>query len=137
TLLLFENHRLPVVVAEAMLRRMTVLEPDAKTGVATLVGSLLDEGTSLHSGPELAETIENVGGSLSASSVGATVKVLAPERSLGLGILFECLTQAAFPEDAFKREQAQQLSAIADAEQRPDTKAQMVYRRLVYGQHPY
>jgi zinc protease len=136
TLLLFENHRLPIVVADAMLRRVHVHEPEEKAGVATLVGNLLDEGTTQHTGPQLAELIENVGGSLSVSAVGGTVKVLAPERELGLRVLFECLSQAIFPQEAFAREKAQQLSAIADAEHQPDAKAYMVYRRLAYGKHP-
>ena len=101
TLLLFENHRLPIVVADAMLRRAHVYEPEEKAGVATLVGNLLDEGTAHHSGRQIAELIENVGGSLSVSSTGGTVKVLSPERDLGLGILFECLSQANFPQNSF------------------------------------
>src|SRR5262249_16228161 len=137
TLLLFENHRLPIVVADAMLRRVNVYEPEAKAGVATLVGNLLDEGTEKHTGQQIAEMIENVGGSLSVGSTGGTVKMLAPERSLGLNVLFECLAQANFPQDAFARERAQQLSAIADAEHQPEAKAHMVYRRLAYGKHPY
>jgi zinc protease len=136
TLLLFENHRLPIVVADAMLRRAHLYEPEGKAGVAALVGNLLDEGTARHSGPQIAELIENVGGSLSVSSMGGTVKVLAPERDLGLGILFECLSQANFPQNAFAREKAQQLSAIADAEHQPDARAYKVYRRLAYGKHP-
>jgi zinc protease len=137
TLLLFENHRLPIVVVDAMLRRVSVHEPEDKAGVATLVGDLLDEGTAQHTGAQIAEMIENVGGSLSVGASGINVKVLAPDRRLGLGVLFECLTQATFPRDAFAREQAQQLSAIADAEHHPEAKAQMVYRRLAYGKHPY
>lgn len=137
TLLLFENHRLPIVVADAMLRRVNVHEPEEKAGIARLVGNLLDEGTTRHTGPQIAELIENVGGSLSVGATGGTVKVLTPERSLGLGILFECLMQANFPPDAFAREKAQQLSAIADAEHQPEAKAQTVFRRLAYGTHPY
>jgi zinc protease len=137
TLLLFENHRLPIVVADAMLRRVNVHEPADKAGVATLVGNLLDEGTDKHTGQQIAETIENVGGSLSVAATGGTVKVLAPERSLGLGVLFECLIRANFPQDAFARERAQQLSAIADIERQPEAKGQMEYRRLAYGKHPY
>jgi zinc protease len=137
TLLLFENHRLPIVVMDALLRRVRVQEPEDKAGVASLVGDLLDEGTTQHTGPQIAEMIENVGGSLSAGASGIDVKVLAPDRSLGLGVLLECLTQANFPQDAFAREKAQQLSAIADAERQPELRAQMEYRRLAYGKHPY
>jgi zinc protease len=137
TLLLFENHRLPIVVLDAMLRRVSVHEPEDKAGVASLVGDLLDEGTTQHTGAQIAEMIENVGGSLSVGASGINLKVLAPDRSLGLGVLFECLTQANFPQAAFAREKAQQLSAIADAERQPEAKGQMEYRRLAYGKHPY
>src|SRR5437588_2982580 len=61
-LLLFENHRLPLFVAKAMVRHTAILEPEEKSGLAMLTGSLLDEGTAKHSGPQIAETIENVGG---------------------------------------------------------------------------
>src|SRR5262249_51911325 len=88
-------------------------------------------------GPQIAEIIEDVGGSLSMRASGGSVKVLAPERGLGLSVFFECLSQANFPQDAFAREQAQQLSAISDAEHQPEAKAHMVYRRLAYGKHPY
>jgi zinc protease len=137
TLLLLENHRLPIVVAEAAVKWVTLLEPEDKAGVATLVGSLLDEGTARRSGPEIAELIENVGGNLSMSGSGGSVKVLTPDRSLGLQLLFECLTQPSFPKDAFARKQAALLSAIDDAERQPDDKARLLYRSLAYGSHPY
>jgi zinc protease len=137
TLLLLEDHRLPIVVAAASVRWVSLLEPEEKAGVATMVGSLLDEGTAKHSGPEIAELIENVGGTLSVSSTGGSVKVLAPDRSLGLGLLFECLSQANFHKAAFARKQAQLLTMIADADRQPDMKAQEVYRGLAYGKHPY
>lgn len=136
TLLLYENRRLPIVVVDAQLRRLRLLEPEEQMGVANLVGNLLDEGTSRRSGQEIAELIENVGGELSFSSNSGRVKTLSSDRSLGLGLLFECLRDASFPEDAFAREKEQTLSQIDDAEQQPDTKAQMTYRSLVYGKHP-
>jgi zinc protease len=136
-LLLYENRRLPIVVAGAALRRVMVHEPAEKSGVAALTGNLLDEGTSRHSGQEIAELIENVGGSLSLSEAGGTVKVLSSDRTLGLGLLFECLQQATFADDAFKRKLVQQLAGIDDAERQPERKAQMIYRQLAYGKHPF
>jgi zinc protease len=135
-LLLFENHRLPILVAEAAVRHVQLLEPADKAGVATLTGALLDEGTTKHGGPEIAELIEDVGGALSLSSSGGRVRVLAPHRRLGLGLLFECLTDANFPKEAFARERERQLAEIAQAEQQPESKALLAFRRLVYGKHP-
>jgi zinc protease len=113
-----------------------LLEPEDKAGVAMLTGNLLDEGTAKHTGEQIAEMIEDVGGTLSLSSSGGGVKILTPQKSLGLGLLFECLTQANFPKESVAREREKLLNEIDDAEQRPDLKASMTYRKLVYGKHP-
>lgn len=136
TLLLFEKRELPIVVAEALISNVRVLEPAAKAGVATLAGRLLDEGTPQHTGPQIAELIENVGGQLGFSSASGSMKVLSPDRQLGLKLLIECLSQASFPENDFRREKTRLLSDIADIERRPEEVAQMTYREILYGKNP-
>ncbi len=135
-LLLYEDHRLPIITAEAQLRTVNVYEPDDKLGVAALTGMLLQEGTTKHTGPEIADLIEGVGGSLDLSSAGGTVKVLTPSRSLGLGLLVECLTEPAFAKDSFQRQQAVLLSSLHDAETQPELVAQRAFAKAVYGAHP-
>lgn len=137
TLLLYENHRLPIVAANAYVRNVRLDEPEQQAGVATLTGMLLDEGTAKHSGTQIATAIEGVGGSLELSTSGGSVRVLAPDRDLGLGLLLECLSQANFPEDAFQRKKQQLLSAIDEAEQQPESKAAMAFHAEVYGVHPF
>jgi zinc protease len=136
TLLLFENRRLPIIVAEAFVKNVRLLEPENKAGIATLTGRLLDEGTAKHTGPQIAEMIEDVGGMLTMGPTGGSVRVLAPHRQLALGLLFECLSQPSFPPEAFDRQKERLLSEIDDAERQPDAKGQLVYRELVYGKHP-
>jgi zinc protease len=136
-LLLYENHRLPIVVAAAQVQHVMLLEPEDKAGVAALTGYLLDEGTAKHSGPQIAELIEDVGGTLAVSSNGGTVRMLAPHRRLGLELLLECLTEANFPKEAFERQKARLLSDIDEAEEQPESKAAQVYKELVYGKHPF
>jgi zinc protease len=137
TLLLVERHRLPIVVAEAFVRDVELREPEAKAGVSSLVANMLQEGTKEHSGPQIAETIENVGGVLAMSASGGSVKVLSPDRKLGLGLLLECLSQSEFPKDPIERIRRQLLSGIEDEEQQPESRARALYRRLAYGKHPY
>jgi zinc protease len=136
TLLLLENHRLPIVVAEAFVKDVRLVEADDKAGLATLTGRLLDEGTTQHTGPQIAELIEDVGGVLSMSASGGAVKVLAPDRHRGLSLLLECLVGPTFPKEAFAREQQRLLSMIDDAEKQPDSKAERVFEEMVYGKHP-
>jgi zinc protease len=136
-LLLYEDHRLPLFVAQAAVQNTTLLEPANKSGVAALTGYLLDEGTAKHSGPELAELIEGVGGTLSMNSAGGSVRVLAPDQKLGLGLLLECLSEPSFPKEAFARNKDRLLAEIEEAETQPDARARRAFRAAVYGQHPY
>jgi zinc protease len=136
-LLLYENHRLPIVVASAHVQHVTMLEPEDKAGVAALTGYLLDEGTAKHGGTQIAEIIEDAGGTLSMNSTGGTVRVLAPHRRLGLEVLLECLTEANFPKEAFARQKERLLGDIDDAEEQPETKAAQIYKEKIYGKHPF
>jgi zinc protease len=135
-LLLWENHRLPIVVAQAFVEDVSLRAPEDKAGLASLMGSLLDEGTAKHTGPQIAEAIENVGGALSFNASGGSVKVLASDRAVGLSLLIECLRTANFPAEAFAREQQHQLAAIDDADREPMERGGILFRKLVYGSHP-
>jgi zinc protease len=137
TLIMLEDHRLPVVVARAAVKDVTLREPADKAGIASLVGELLEEGTTKHTGEQIATLVADTGGSLNFSSDGASLKVLTPDTDLGLGLMFECLTTPTFPQDAFERQKDQQLSSIADAETQPRTKARQLFNTLVYKDHPY
>jgi len=136
TLLLYEDHRLPIITAQAELPRVNAYATADKLGVGALPGLTLPESTQKHSGAEVADLIESVGGSLDLSAGGGTVRVLAPDRALGLGLLFECLTQPAFNKDDFMRQQQSLVSTLKDIETQPESVAQRTFESLVYGKHP-
>ncbi len=136
-LLLLEDHRLPVLSARAYVKNDRLTEPADKAGVASLVGNLLDEGTATRTGRQISTAIENVGGDLKMDAAGGSVQVLAPDRLLGLTLLFDCLAHPNFPADALERKRAQTISALLDAEQQADVKAQRAFVQLIYGpKHP-
>jgi zinc protease len=137
TLLLHENHRLPIVVGKAFVRGVRLAEPADKAGLASLTGSLLDEGSAQRTGRQISELIESVGGELSMNPAGGEFKVLAQDASLGLELLLECLTRPAFPADAFHRLREQSKAALEEAEIQPDTKALMVFNEKIYADHPF
>ena len=136
TLILFENRRLPIVYAEAHVAKSRYYEPAEKNGVMTLVGLLLEEGTDKHNEKEIAQTIEDVGGSLHMSGTGGSVKVLSPDRMLGLGLMLECLTRPAFKRESVKRLKEHLQSEIEDAHSQPGSRAQDEFLHLIYGEHP-
>jgi zinc protease len=137
-LLLLENHRLPLVVADASVKDVRLLEPADRAGLATLMGFLIDDGnTAARSSSQTAVLIEDVGGSLSFSSSGGSVRVLSGDRKLGLSLLFEGLMHPTFPADAFRRDKARLLSSIDEAETQPNNRAARAFQAAVYGKHPF
>lgn len=130
----YENKRLPIFEARVVLRESGLLQEDGKLGVAPLTASLLDEGTSKHTGQEIAALIEGVGGSLDAGS--GSVRLLSGDRKMGLGLLLECLTEPTFPKDAFDRGKGWLLAQIGENETLPEVRASQMFKSIVYGKHP-
>jgi zinc protease len=137
TVIMLEDHRLPMVVAEAEVTDVFLREPVEKSGLASLTGSLLDEGTDKHTSKQIATLIEDTGGTLAMNSTGGSLKVLTPDIDLGLELLFESLTHPTFPAEAFDRHKEQQLSSIDDAQTQPEIRASDLFHALVYGKHPF
>jgi zinc protease len=137
TLVMLENHRLPIVVAAAQVADVRLREPADKNGILALTGQMLEEGTTNYTGVEIATLIEDTGGSLSVGATGAALKVLTPDTTLGLRLLFECLARPTFPPEQFEQQRAQLLATIADVETQPRNRARAAFNALVYGDHPY
>ncbi len=133
---LWEDHRLPLVIVEAEVADVRLREPADKAGVAALMGDLLDEGTRRYTGPQIAELIENTGGSLHMHASGGGFQVLRPDLDTGLSLLFECLIQPTFPAEAFQRVQARQLSRLEDLATQPFQRGLNLFRQKIYGAHP-
>lgn len=136
-LILLENHRLPIVVAEAQVGKVRLYEPPDQIGIATLMGILLEEGTKSRTGPEIARAIEDTGGALNMSANGGTVKVLADDTDLGLDLLFDCLINPTFGEDEVASKREQLLTQLAEEEQQADYRALRAFKAAVYGKHPF
>lgn len=136
TLLLLPRRRLPIVVAQAHVARVRLHESAGNAGITALIGSLLEEGTTRRSEQEISQAIEDVGGFLSLSGNGGLVKVLSPDRRLGLDLLIDCLSRPAFHEDAVRRLKEHQLAEIEDRQANPEARARDEFVRIIYGDHP-
>lgn len=137
TLLLLENHRLPILVAAAEVNHIRLLEPENKMGVAALTGRLLSEGAGKLTGEQIADQIEAVGGALSMHSTGGEIKVLSSDTNLGLRLFFDCLLKPTFENDAFEREKTRLIADRDDDEHQASTLAMQRFREVAYGSHPF
>lgn len=141
TVLVVEQHALPIVHLHATIKAGASQDPADKAGVANLVAGLLDEGTTTRSATEIAEEIEFVGGTLSTRTEAdysiASVRVLKKDLTRGAELLADILLHPTFPEREVERVRKQILGQIMSEQDEPATIASKAFHGLVFEGHPY
>lgn len=110
---------------------------EAKPGVAYLTGRLLEEGTPTRSAEALAEAIEDVGGTLELGSTGASLRVRAEDLPLALELLADVIRRPSLPDEALSWARRRIAAELLGDKDDPAFRAELLFRGLVYGDHPY
>ena len=135
-LLLSENHSTPSVSIKAVVRAGSRYEPDEKAGLASIVGEMLDEGTTTRTSQQIAETVESVGGRIGTfgdyQSSGVVAVFLSKDISLGLGVIADILMNVSFPEDKIRQQLERRVAQIRSRLDVPRTKASDVFNEIVF-----
>jgi len=141
TLLVLEQHFLPIVEIHALIKTGSTQDPPEKAGLANLTASLLDEGTTNRSSKQLAEQIDFVGGSLAVKAgedfTTASARILTKDVDLGFTLLADILLRPAFSKQEFERVRAQILGEIISDNDDPGHVAMTAFNQLVFRNHPY
>lgn len=141
TVLYLEQHALPMLEAHVLIKAGSAQDPADKAGLANMVASLLDEGTTTRSSAQLAEQIEFVGGSLSARAsedyTSATVRVLKKDADLGISLLADVLQNPIFPKHEFDRVRSEVIGQLMSEKDDPGTVAMRAFTHLIFAGHPY
>lgn len=140
-LLICEDHRLPLVSMMAMFRGGLLAEDSKTNGITDLLASTITKGTKKRTAENIARTIEQVGGSIGASSgnnsFSVAVDVMKSDTALGLSLLGEVLMEATFPASEVEREKASQLAAIKAEDDHLLSKGRHLLNKKLFGSHPY
>jgi zinc protease len=110
---------------------------ESKPGQAYLTGRMLEEGTTSRSAEAMAEAIEDVGGASEVGSTGASLRVRAEDLPMAVEWLADLALRPAFPAEALgwtRRKTSAELQSDRDD---PSFRADLLFRGLVYGDHPY
>jgi zinc protease len=139
-LLLSENHSIPSVSINAIVRAGSRFETDEKAGLASLIGALLDAGTTSRTSQQIAETIEAAGGQLGTfgdyQSSGAVVRLLSKDAVIGLDVAADLLMNSTFPEDKVRQDIDRRVAQIKARLDVPRTQASDVFNEIVFEGSP-
>ena len=112
-------------------------EEGGQEGLAHLLGESLDEGTVHRGGVELAEAVDEIGGTISGNSSGGTIMCPAKNAEASLALLREMVFEPAFSEREVHRVKDEILQEIRVEESDPRHLAHLRFRKEVYGPHPF
>jgi zinc protease len=141
TLLLKKNTAAPIVVLEFLVKGGLRFEPTDKPGLSRFTASLLTKGTANRNKFEIAKTVEDLGGSIKASSgnnvVSLSVSVLKEHFDVALDLLADVALRPSFPENETQKQRQDTLMAIKKLDEQWTTEVSRLFKRHFYRKHPY
>ena len=136
-----ERPGLPLLAAEVLIRTGSEVDPKDLAGTANMTGALLTRGTESMSSPEIARTIETLGGTIDSGAywegTRATVLVMSDKAEPALRILADVILHPAFKQEEIDRLKNQTLDGLRVAMRQPGAVAQFVTVRALFGESPY
>ncbi|HEX6940543.1 MAG TPA: insulinase family protein [Longimicrobiales bacterium] len=136
-----ENHEQPVVSLNLRLMSGSKNDPAGKAGVASFTATLLNKGTTTRTAEQIAESIDFVGGSLSASAgadwISVSSTVLTEFLDTALVLMADVVQNPTFPAEELETERTRTLSGLQASLGQPAFLAQRRFMEEVYGDHPY
>lgn len=132
-----KNSKLPRVTATLALDLDGIPEGD-KSGLSDMAGQLLKRGTSTKTKAELDEAVEYLGGSLSTSSLSATVSSLKTNFPKLMDLMAEVIFHPSLSVVELEKVRKQTLSGLETSKDDADAISGNVVNKLVYGaSHPF
>ena len=105
-----------VTVRLVLTEACAVRDPRGLPGVASMTAALLNQGTATRTAPQIAEAMDFVGGSLSASADSdgtyITATVVKKDFALGMELLSDITLHATFAQEELDRQRQQLLSGL-------------------------
>ncbi|BCA54733.1 putative Zn-dependent peptidase, M16 family [Nitrospira sp. KM1] len=141
TVVILEQHYVPIVEVHALIKAGSSHDLPERAGLANLVASLLDEGTTTRTSKQLAEQIDFVGGALEVKAgedfTTASARVLKKDVDLAFTLLADILQHPVFNKQDFERIRGQVLGEMASDNDDPGHVAMKAFNQLVFHGHPY
>jgi predicted Zn-dependent peptidase len=136
-----EQHEVPMVQINLIVRAGSAADPDGKFGVAAMTANMLDEGAGTRSALELADAVEFLGAQLSTTSTFdySAVRLSTPVSrvSEALPLMGDVVMRPAFAPAELERLRKERLTRLLQARDDPTAIIEIAFPRLVFGSHRY
>lgn len=140
--LVVERHEVPVVAVRLVVAVGAGDVPDARPGVVSFMGAMLEQGTKKRNALQLSDDWEAIGAAHGSwfdwDSGGVSMKVLTDKLDAGLELLTDVAFGASFPDAEVERLKGRRIAAIVSEKNSPGVAAQNNVAAALFGRaHPY
>ena len=140
--LVLEKHEVPLVQINIVIKAGSAMDPQGKSGLASMTAGMLDEGAGGRDALALADAVDFLGADLSVmpEQHATTIAIQAPVTRLDslLSILADVALRPTFPAAELERQRRQRLTALAQQHDEARIVAQALFARTLFGEgHPY
>jgi zinc protease len=142
TVMLIEQHQLPIVVAHLQVLNGSDANPTSKPGLASFTSEMLPEGTERRTSSQIADDAAQIGAALRALTVSddstVDIRTLKPNVDSAFDLLSDVVLHPKFDPAEIERVRKLRETDILQVQDDPQDLAFGVFRKMVYGpDHPY
>jgi zinc protease len=141
TLLLMEQHEVPVISFNFIVKAGSVADPAGKEGLASVVAELLRKGTKTRTADQLAAELDFIGGDLGARAnfdyTNGSAEFIKKDINTGLNLLADVILNPTFPQAEVTKLLKQRIDGIKAAKDQAQGVIGAYYAKYLYGDHPY
>ena len=141
TLLLMEQHEVPVISFNYLIRAGSIADPAGKEGVAALTAGLLRKGTKTRTADQISAELDFIGGLMGAGAsydyTNGTAEFIKKDIGKGLDLLGDVLLNPTFPQDEVSKMLKQRIDNIKSSKDQAQAVIGTYYNAYLYGSHPY
>jgi zinc protease len=141
TVMLAEDARFPLVTTRLVFLAGNKRDPKEIPGLSSAVASMLMQGTSKLTYRQIAEDLDNLGGTLTAATgadaLTVEASVLAENAARMLAIVSDISRNAIFPTNELNLYNQNRKQALVNQHTQPSFLANEEYRKVLFGDTPY
>ena len=136
-----EDHRVPLVSTVLSIGAGCRTENEQTAGIGTLLAECMLKGTPTRSAAQLADAVENLGGSITCTAGNNTLslktRALAEDAITMLEFLADTALHPIMPDEAVTTAKEDMVADILDSREDPASLAFIHLRRACFGAHSY
>jgi len=141
TLLLMEQHEIPIISFNWIVRSGSVADPQGKEGLASVTAALLRKGTKTRTADQIAADMDFIGMTFNANTnadyTNGSAEFLKKDTAKGLELLSDIVLNPTFPEAEVTKLVKQRVDGLKASKDSASGVIGNYYNKYLFGTHPY